>query len=116
MAIAARMGSEIEDQLVSFRPDWACGVSLAVTATTGSVALSTSSKGNSVEISNVGANIAYIRLGAVGSSATTAGYAIPPYQSRTITRDQTTETYLHAICDTALTTTLKAITGYGRGA
>lgn len=76
-------------------------VSLAVTATSGSVSFSQPVK--SVLIENTGASDAYINF---GSAATTAHYRLSPYESMSL---ELTFTALHAICDATKTTTLRAI-------
>ncbi len=85
-------------------------VSLAVTATTGSVALSAA--GSSVEVQNTGLTICFVKLGASAVTAAVTDYPVPAGQSKVIGRNPNTDTYIAAITSSG-TTTLYATTGEG---
>lgn len=85
-------------------------VSLAVTSTTGSTALS--GAGNSIELQNTGLTICFVKVGSSAVTAATTDYPIPPGQSKVIARDPANQTYVAAITASG-TTTLYATTGEG---
>jgi hypothetical protein len=90
-------------------------VTLAVTASTGNVALTDPGRFVSryqVRILNTGSERAYIAFGGSTITATTASMPIPAGNTEVFTIPGGA-TYMAAICDTALTTTLYATCGFG---
>lgn len=86
-------------------------VALSATDSSGRVELPAT--GTTLVVRNYGAARAYIKLGAVSVTAAATDYPIDPYTYEVFTRDESTETYLAAICATGLTASLTLSTGTG---
>lgn len=85
-------------------------VTLAVTTTTGRVALT--GTGPSLEVQNAGAVTMFVKLGSSSVTAAVTDYPILPGQSKVIGVDVSTQTHIAAITASS-TATLYATTGQG---
>lgn len=92
------------------------GATLAVTSTTGSVALA--GDGNQALVTNHGTKVAFVEFGATGVTATTASMAVLPGTQVLVTipysSGQTKSTHMAALtASSSETTTLQVSTGNG---
>lgn len=81
-----------------------------VTVTTGASAQVTIKPGKQMILTNLGANVCYVRIGAVAQTATAADYPVPPGAQVTITKDHDHQHMAHY---GAAATTLHYMNGEG---
>lgn len=86
-------------------------VTLAVTTTTGAVALG-AGVGSVVEVQNTGTSLMFVKIGRSTVTATTADYPVQPGHSKMVTRAPNVDTHIAAITGTS-TATLYATVGEG---
>ncbi len=86
-------------------------VSISATDASGASRQSIGSTGNQLLVVNSGGNLCYVKLGDVTVTAATTDMPLLPQSAMILTKGSAT--YVAAICDSGLTTTLKATPGNG---
>lgn len=94
--------------IAPFNPAYTQGQVVAPTGTAASITVNATSK--NVCLTNLGANVCYVRLSDVAISATTSDYPVPPGIQCVITKQDGHNTLSHI---SALGTSLHVIVGEG---